>query len=198
VPRLEWPLPPQAIGPAPPIYPVARLNSLDVSIKVPASAPNKIDSVIQLQCAGDIEADSRRLLQPEFPLETLRAFDAELRGRGLKFGPGKKTDDVVLNWSKPDQSIAWPVRLEQRVKYEVTVNYDAAADSAGGAFRVVFEPPATTLNGTVKAGNARSESLGTITVQRSLAGIKIEPISIHGGELMRLRSLQLKPVAAVP
>jgi hypothetical protein len=181
---------------------VARLNQYDVGTSVPATPPDKADSVIILNCNSDLQADTRRLLQPEYPVETLRAFDAELHGKGLKFGPGKKIDDVVLNWAKADQSIVWPVRINQPAKYEVIVNYDAAADSAGGTFRVQFElsPEARLtmapeiVTGTVKAGNARSELLGTVTVQGTLAEINIVPVSIRGGELMRLRSLQLKPV----
>ena len=50
------------------------------------------------------------------------------------------------------------------------------------------------VTGTVKAGNARSESLGMVTALGTLADIKVLPVEIHGGELMRLRSLQLKTV----
>jgi alpha-L-fucosidase len=178
------------------------LNPFDLSIEVPIVPPNKIDSIVELVCEGDIQADTNRLLQPEFPVETLRAFDGELHGKGLKFGPGKKTDDVMMNWTNPNQFIIWPVRVTQPTKYEVIINYDAPADSAGSTFRVLFElaPQFKTamgpeiLTGTVKAGNSRSESLGTVTVRPNISDIKIMPLQIQGGELMRLRSLQLKPV----
>jgi hypothetical protein len=179
------------------------LNPFDVSISVPTNPPDKADSVVILNCeTNDIQTDTNRLLQPEFPVETLRAFDGELVGKGMKFGPGKKTDDVVLDWTKTTQSVVWPVRLSQAAKYEVVVNYDAPADSAGGTFRVLFElPPADKmmmgpeiLTGAVKAGNSQSESLGIVTALPALAAIKIAPIEIHGNELMRLRSLELKPV----
>ena len=183
---------------------VTRLNPLDVSISVPVTAPDKADSVIILNCKCDIQAGANRLLQPEFPVETLRAFDAELQGKGLKFGPGKKTDDVVMNWTRKDQSIVWPVRVTQASKYDVVVNYDAPAGSDGGTFRVLFElPPGERtamapeiLTGTVRAGNAHGEALGTVTIGSYTANIKIVPVDIHGDELMRLRSLQLKPVTA--
>jgi alpha-L-fucosidase len=205
MPLVEWSFPPQVVPPAPPTYPVTRLNPLDVSIQVPANPLNKIDSVIALECEGDIQADTNRLLQPQFPVETLRAFDGELHGKGLKFGPGKKTDDVVLDWTKKDQFISWPVRVEtnQFTQYEVSVNYDAPADSAGSTFRVEFELAPEfkkamgpeTLTGTVVAGNSQTISLGKVPVYPVVDEIKIAPIEIHGGELMRLRSLQLKPVA---
>jgi alpha-L-fucosidase len=190
-----------------PQCPFRRINPLDVSITLPNSSPtipDKADTVIVLNCAGDIQTDTNRLLQPAFPVETLRAFDGELHGQGLKFGPGKKTDDVVMDWTKTNQFISWPVRETQAAKYEVIINYDASADSASSTFRVLFElrPELTTamgpeiLTGTVKAGNSQTESLGTVSVWGTLACIKISPVEIHGGELMRLRNLQLKPVNA--
>jgi len=191
---------PPVIGPAPEIYEVSRVNPLDVCVHIPKVAPNPIDSVLKLDCVGEIEADTNRLLQPSFPADTLRAFDGELQGKGLKFGPGKKTDDVVMNWTKKDQSVVWPVRVMQTTKYEVIINYDAPADSEGSTFRVLFERPSgkktmmasETLSGTVNAGNLHSETLGTVTVDPDTSAIKIVPVEIHGGELMRLRSLELK------
>ena len=173
---------------------------------MPNVPPDKIDSIVELSCEGEIQADTNRLLQPEFPLETLRAFDGELHGKGLKFGPGKKTDDVVLDWTRTNQFVSWPVRAQtnQFTQYEVSVNYDAPAESADGTFRVLFElgpqfktaMGPETLTGTVTAGNSQTQVLGRVSVSPVVAEIKIMPVRIHGGELMRLRSLQLRPVPA--
>ena len=195
---------PPVVGPAPEIFQVSRVNPLDVCVHVSGTAPNPIDSVIKLDCIGEIEADTNRLLQPVFPVETLRAFDGELQGKGQKFGPGKKTDDVVMNWTRKDQSIVWPVRVTQASKYDVVINYDAPADSGGGTFRVLFELPPRErtamapeiLTGTVKAGNSHGEALGMVSIGSYTAYIQIVPVDIHGDELMRLRSLQIKPVTA--
>lgn len=184
---------------------VSRLNPLDVSIEVPAVAPDKVDSIVAVNCEGDIVTDTNRLLQPQFAVDTLRAFDGEMHGKGLKFGPGKKSDDVMMDWTKTDQFISWPVRMptNQLAQYEVVVNYDAPADSAGSTFRVQFDLGPNfksamgpeTLTGTVSAGNSQSVSLGKVSLVPVVAEIKIVPVEIHGDELMRLRSLQLKPVA---
>ena len=53
-------------------------------------APDKVDSIVVLNCEADVVADTNRLLQPAFGVETLRTFDGELRGKGLKYGAGKK------------------------------------------------------------------------------------------------------------
>jgi alpha-L-fucosidase len=175
-----------------PALAVTRLNATDVSISVPVNAPDKVDSVIVLNSPGDIQADTNRLLQPQFPLETLRAFDAELHGKGLKYGPGKKTDDMVQNWTKTDEYLAWPVRLEKVATYDVAVNYAAGQESAGGEFTVSFG--SSKLSGVVKPGADQTLSLGRVTLPPGTFEIKIGADKINGGELWRLRRLELKPV----
>ena len=192
----------------PPPLKVTRLNPLDVKISgwtFPAALVRDPDCVMVLNCAGDIVGDPTRLLQPSFPVETLRAFDGELHG-GLKFGPGKKTDDVVMDWTKPGQFVDWKVRTDAPTAYEVSVNYDAEAASAGNTFTITFElpekdkdkTPPDSVTGTVKAGKQQSESLGI--VHCSFVGepfeIKVAAKEIKGGELFRLRKLELRPVAA--
>jgi hypothetical protein len=172
--------------------PVSRVNTFDVSIAIPINAPDKVDSVVVLNCDGDIEADTNRLLQPVFPLETLRAFDGELHG-GLRYGPGKKTDDYVMNWTKQSQFITWPVRLNESANYEVTANYDAPAGSAGGEFAVSLG--SQILKGTVQSSTNRNLSLGSVSLQPGLFEIKVIATKINGGELFRLRNLELRPVA---
>jgi hypothetical protein len=170
---------------------VTRLNPLDVAVTIPTNAIQNADTVVVLECAGDIQADTNRLLQPEFPVETLRAFDGELRG-GLKFGPGKKTDDVVMNWTNESQSVTWPVRLEKAVTYEVTVNYTAPEESEGGAFSVDFG--SQKLDGTVAAGADKTISLGQVSLAPGKFEISVRATKISGGELFRLRRVELKPV----
>ena len=171
---------------------VSRLSPLDLLIAVPTKAPDKVDSVIAVHCNGDIQADTNRLLQPEFPRETLRAFDGEMHGKGLKFGPGKKTDDVVMNWTKLDEFIAWPVRLEKAVTYEVAVNYVAPENSAGGRFEVSFG--SQILSGEIRPGTNQTTSLGPVVLSPGNFEIKIRATKINGGEMLRLRSLELTPL----
>src|SRR5262249_36353634 len=133
--------------------------------------------------------------------DTLRAFDGDLHG-GLRFGPGKKTDDIVMNWTKTNQFVSWPVRLNPGIsRYEVTVHYDADAGSAGNTFRVDFvpngKPEDTTVESivaVVKAGKAQSTSVGMLHFRTPLSTIVISPVEIKDGELFRLRSVELKPV----
>ncbi|HEV2330505.1 MAG TPA: alpha-L-fucosidase [Verrucomicrobiae bacterium] len=166
-----------------------RINSFDMEIDgLPAAAPDKADSVIEIKCDGEIQTDTNRLLQPQFLVDTLRAFDGVLHGK-LRYGPGKKTDDYVMDWTS-GKSISWPVRLNEPAKYEVLINYVATDGSTGGTYAVKLG--GQTLNGVVKAGDPQIESLGTVSLEPGAFEISVSPVQITGNELFRLRSVTLK------
>jgi hypothetical protein len=189
-------------------FEIKRVDPLDISIKgLPIDHPDIVDSVVKLDCDEPIGADSTRLLQPGFGLETLRAFDGELHG-GLRFGPGKKTDDVAMNWTKPKQFISWRMRANTAAEYEVVVNYDADETSEGNKYSVIFaiqdgangEIAPQTLTGVVKAGKQVTETVGRIhcrATDETQFEIEVAGADIYRGELFRLRKLELRTVTAV-
>jgi alpha-L-fucosidase len=170
-----------------------RLNPLDVSIAVPTAAPDKVDSVVVLECAAPITADSRRLLLPTVPADALRVFDAQRHGKTLRFGAGKAKDAYVENWSRTNEFIAWPVRLSQPATFQVSATYDALPASAGGRFSV--RVGSCQLAATVHQGENISTSLGAIRLEPGSYELEVLPERCAGGELMRLRSLVLTPAA---
>lgn len=171
---------------------VERINPLDVLIHVPTIAPDKADSVIALESEGELDADADRLLLPSVACETLRVFDGDLRGRSLRFGPGKVRDAYLENWSKEKEYIAWPARLNEAANFEVSVTYDAAAESEGGGFLV--KTGAQTLTGTVQRSENQSWALGRVRLGPGRFEIQVVPTKIQAAELMRLRSVTLTRV----
>jgi hypothetical protein len=85
------------------------------------------------------------------------------------------------------------VRLEKAATYEVAVDYIAPEESVGSTFTVSFG--AQTLKGEVKPGTNQTVPLGRVTLEPGTFEIKVAPTKINGGELFRLRQLELKPVA---
>lgn len=171
---------------------VTRLNPYDVRISVPDRPPNNVDSVVVLDCMGEIRTDTNRLLQPAFADDTLRAFDGQLRG-GLRYGPGKKTDDYVMDWTRTNESVTWPVRLDEPAAYEVFADYDAPEKTAGGVFDVDFGQH--TLESVVQSGTMKHVLIGKVVLQPGQFQIQVTAKTITGTELFRLRSLELQPVA---
>jgi len=169
---------------------VVRLNATDVDVVVPLQAPDQADAVVVLVNKGNIDADGRRLLQPQYPVEILRAFDGQL-SKGLKFGPGKKSDDVVMDWNSNDESITWSVRLAEPATYEVLVNYDQTNTTAN-TFTVNVGSKA--LTAATKKSDNQFIPVGTVSLSPGSFDISIVPNDLKSGELFRLRSLELRPV----
>jgi alpha-L-fucosidase len=172
---------------------ISRLNPDDLTIiGLPPIPPNEADSVIALDCDEPILTDSIRLLQPNYPTETLRIFDAKLHGKGLKFGAGKTRDAYAYEWTRKDQFISWSTRLNRDASYQAELIYDAEPDSANGTFTVSFGPEV--LKGTVKPGTMQSVSLGHVSLKSGAVEIKLSAEEIKGAELMRPRCLVLKSI----
>src|ERR1051326_2700076 len=82
-----------------------------------------IKSLLAGAFEGHILTDSIRLLQPNYPTETLRIFDAKLHGKGLKFGAGKTRDAYAYEWTRKDQFISWSTRLNRDASYQAELIY---------------------------------------------------------------------------
>ncbi len=190
--------------------PVAR-QGLDCIVTVPETAPDAADNVVVLECAGGPVADPVRLLATSVPEDTLRGFDATISG-ALQFGPGKKTDDWVMNWTRAEDCVVWPVRLNEKATFAVALNYDAPKEIKGGrlaegdagkemvraqkgaAGTYAVTVGRDTIVKTVRQGANITEPLGTVTLEPGTHEIRVSAREISGQELMRLRRLVLKPV----
>jgi hypothetical protein len=73
------------------------------------------------------------------------------------------------------------------------VNYNAPETSAGGRFTVSLG--SQTLAGEVKSGTDQTLSLGRVALEPGNFEIRVAATKINGGELFRLRSLELRSVA---
>jgi hypothetical protein len=188
-------------------------TGMDLTIAVPSAAPDKADSVVAIECTGEPKGDPVRLLSSSVPADTLHVFDGQIRG-GLKYGPGKKTDDVVMNWTKSDAAVVWPVRLNQKASYEVFINYDAPAGSktkkvvegdagkeisragSGAGGTCVIKIADQELAHEIKQGKTIEQSLGKITLKPGSHELRVESLKITGDELMLLRKIILKPLSS--
>jgi hypothetical protein len=163
-------------------------GDLDVQITLPQAAPDSADSVVVVQCEPDVLCDSTRLLSTKQD-NALRVFDGQLTGKPIRFGPGKKTDAYVIQWSKPDNFISWKLRLAEPATFKLSALYDAANE--GGTY--VVDVGTQKFTSAVKKGKLQSDSLGTIQLKPGIFEIKVTPEKIAGDELMNLRTVTLTP-----
>jgi hypothetical protein len=174
---------------------VERLGELDVMVQGPLAAPDATDTVVALELEGPASVEPGRLLTTDVQLDTLRAFDGELRG-GLAFARGKVENAFVEGWRDPTASVRWPVRVRERATYDVAIAYDADAKSAGGAFTVRVGEKS--LAGKVAPTPKGPVNLGRVILEPGRHEIAVEASKIEGGELMRLRALTLALVQRGP
>ena len=180
------------------------------TLNVPQTAPDAVDSVIAVECAGEPQADPHRLLVTNSGKDTLRALDARLEGH-LKYGPGKSRDAWVTNWKGMDDALVWPVKADRKVIYDVELIYDApegtkahlaegdagkekasAQSGAGGTYALSCGD--WSIQKPVRTGTNVVESLGRMTVNPGDAEIRIRAVNLTGEELFKVRSLELTPV----
>ena len=170
---------------------VQRAGELDWTIAVPAVAPDETDSVVVLVCDREIACDDRRLLLAS-RANALRVFDGQLNGWTIKFGQGKRENAYVEQWCDTGDSVAWHVRVAEAVAFDVAVTFDADDASGGGTFTLGVA--GQTLRGAVEPGKERTLPLGKVHLKPGSHTIAVIPARIAGAELMRLRTVTLRPI----
>jgi alpha-L-fucosidase len=190
-----------------------RVSPLDVRIEgLPKEAPDAADSIIAVECVGEPQTDPARLLATNLEANTLRGFDAKLQGK-LQFGPGKTKDAWVTNWTKKDDAVVWPLRLNAKATFDLTLIYDAPKDSKGGKVKegdagkervrankgaggtYVVKLGTQAVEHKVRSGDNVRDALGKVTLEPGAFEIRVTAKEITGEELLRLRALVLKPVS---
>ena len=173
---------------------VAKSGSKDVLIKgLPTNAPHPANTVIALQLAEELQVDDARLIQPEYGTETLHVFDGTIHG-GIGFGGGKSGDDYTKKWDDPaTDAISWKVRLEQPVRFNVLINYDASEEQAGGSYEIIFGEHGS-VNGNLVVNKQQDLRTGTIDLPASEFEIIAKAKSIKGREFANLRNIILQTI----
>jgi alpha-L-fucosidase len=117
---------------------------------------------------------------------------------------------VVQGWNKKEQAVSWPVRVNERITFQVAINYDAPGESKSGqtaegdagreavkrqkgaAGTYVVRVGGQEFAKAVRPGKAIRETLGTVTLEPGAHEIRVSAREITGEELFRLRHVQLQ------
>ena len=86
----------------------------DPAITVPPIAPDPIDSAIPYPLKGSLTPDPVRLLSAT-QRNLLGVFDAQTT---LGFTDGKAPRAYVQGWTRTDETVLWPARLNQAAEFE--------------------------------------------------------------------------------
>lgn len=171
---------------------VKRLNSSDLSIDIPAVAPDGSDAVLVLELKAPVKAEGTRLLSARNTTRLL-AFDASLHGKGFGFGDGKTDRYFVDGWKSKTQLLSWDFRTSQPVEYQVLIKYLSGA-TAGGTYLLQLGDFKKELSVITQKAGVVTQDIGTIKLNKGAAQLKIAPLQVPGNEPMKLLEVQLIPL----
>jgi alpha-L-fucosidase len=105
-----------------------RASDKDLRVNVSSNAPDATDSVVVLEMDGPVQGSKGRLLATNVAENQLLAFDATQHG---KFAPGdgKAGRYHEAGFTKADDYLAWPIRLNESSAFEASVRYTCANPS---------------------------------------------------------------------
>ncbi|HTL67094.1 MAG TPA: alpha-L-fucosidase [Lacunisphaera sp.] len=175
---------------------VDRLNADDLELTLPSAAPDPVDSVIVLDFPAQIATNRAIRLAPGVSPTRLHVMDGRLDGPGIRYGDGKATRDVVEEWSGGDASVTWVVRVPQTTTFSVAAQYNThnAAETGTYTLAAASQVLRGKVTPTAEVTTLRTDELGPLILPAGEHTIVIRPAEIAGGNLMRLRQLELTPV----
>jgi alpha-L-fucosidase len=174
---------------------IKRINPLDVSLKLPIIAPDKVNSVVVLETVTPIVADSVRLLSENSP-NRLLVFDAETIGKGFGYGDGKINRYNVSGWKKIDQKLRWKLRLNKPTNFTMSLKY-IGSKSSEGAFKITSGQSISKEYNVVaqkKEGEIITLDLEIMKLPGGTENLVIEPVKITKSDLMQMLEMTLTPV----
>jgi alpha-L-fucosidase len=169
----------------------SRIGTSDLTLTLPAEAPDAANSVIVLEVQGKLLADSVRRLDPTIT-NRLLVFDGKVHGRGFSFGDGKANRYNVEKWTSSDQYFTWDLRSLQPASYKVVLKY-LADEATGGVYQVTlddFEKSGTIVQ---TKGPVVTQEVGVAKVKAGSNQLSVKAKDIAKGGFVKLLEIQLIP-----
>jgi len=146
----------------------ARINPLDLSVRLPESAPDPVDTVVVLEMTEPVHGVTGRLLASEALDNQLLGFDAQAAGGKFSYGDGKTNRYYVDGLENPASSLSWQIRTDRRTSYHVTLKTSSLSPTAapGTMYSLRFGDQTLTAAApaTAKPTDVATIDLGTLHV----------------------------------
>ena len=186
--------------PGAPALAVRRITNADVEISVPPTPIDPWDTVIVLDVSTPLETEPGIWLRPWGAQMRLHVFDGTLAGKGIGYGDGKRNNDVIRGWSDTAGTITWTVRVTERARYYLSLDYATVQADSAGTFEILVA--GERLKGTVSPTASQStfaiRDVAPVILAPGTYTITVHPLGIAGNDLMRLRNLVITPNSSPP
>jgi alpha-L-fucosidase len=175
----------------------SRVNPLDLAVKLPATAPDPVDTVVALEMTGPVHGVTGRLLSDVKLNNQLLGFDATAQGGHFTYGDGKTNRDYVDGLEAAGTSLSWQARTYRATDYRVTLHASSlsATAKAGTTYTLRFGDQTLTAAAPVTATptDVANVDLGVLHVASGAA----QPLVLtQGGDAqpMHFFEVDLMPV----
>ena len=159
-----------------------------VRIALPATAPDKHDSVVVVEVSGEVQPIASSIRQAADGSITLKAQEADLAG-GLQL---EQDPPNIGFWTSAEGTASWTIDVDSSDTFKVTLVY-ALSPGNGGEYRLSLGVQAITGSLAVTKGwqDFTKVEVGEIAAARGRAVLTIKPTKAPTGGLMNLRSVTL-------
>jgi len=176
--------------------PLAVTRSGDnVLVKVPAEAPDPIDTVVVLVIEGDAEVVVAAPGQAADGSIELHARDAVCHGGNVRYESGDGKDNIGF-WTNPNDWVSWDFTLAKPGSFELEITYAAYA---GCTSQYVVGVADRELAGQVKVTGSwtsfETQKLGSVELAKTgRHTLTVKAKDLVGEGVMNLQSIVLRPV----
>lgn len=174
-----------------------RVGSEDLSVCVPATAPDAVDSVIVLKTTDGVKAKQGRLLGTHWGNNRLLGFDATTDGVDFSYGDGKAARYYVDDLEKKGNALRWNVRMNESGKLDVSILYSTAKPSVATGSQFVVHLGSQTLTAPIVATSSPTKMqtlhMGELNLQPSM----LQDLSVsttEGADKIHFFEVDLKPL----
>lgn len=165
-----------------------------LTVKVPATAPDPVSTVIVLEGVGKVDA-----LPPE-PFAaaadgsfTLECDMADLFGKGIRVEGNTRLN--LTNWNNLDAHAQWDVQIDRPGRYEVTALCFVPDTQAGSEYALAAGDSQLTGRTEAVGPDYKWITLGELRIEKTgPTTLVLKPTKLAKTEFMRLRTLKVTPV----
>jgi alpha-L-fucosidase len=168
----------------------------ETTVKLPAQAPDRIDSVVVLEIEGTVDVESQPITQIGDGTVKLPAGEAELHGDTLKCQGGGENANIGY-WINKNDWVSWPFKVNTPGKFDLELTLACESGNAGSQYEVAVADQK--FSGNVASTGSWEKfvtvKLGTVTIaEKGRYVLSVKPTDMPHGAVMNLKAIVLKPM----
>lgn len=170
-----------------------RVTENDVELSLSKEPLDSMNTIIAMVLKDIQKPNPVRLLDARSS-NVLYTFDAELQGKGLSYGDGKPNRNYVTEWTKTDQWMKWPFRLNEPAEYDIYLDYNTQDVDDSGSVIVEIAGKSFEVNyqGYPERKGTNSLYVGKVKLNSGESECRLKGKAFQGTQFMRAIAVRLE------